>query len=193
MTTTLGGLVLVTPPAEEPVSLDEMKQHLRVDIMEDDLLIESLITTAREYVEMFTRRQLVTAEWGLTLDEWPACIRPPRPPLMGVMTLAYTDSAGQPQTLDPARYQVDMSREPGRILPAHGTSWPAVQPGPGAVQLLYQAGYGAAVDVPHTFKAAIKLVVGDLYEHREARDEEKFPENMTVCRLLWGVSVPEFF
>lgn len=191
MSTTMGGLVLVTPPAEEPVSLAEAKLYLRVDHTEEDALISALILTAREYVEMYTRRQLVTASWRLTLDCWPWCIRPPRPPLATVTTVAYLDSAEVLQVLDPTTYRVDTSREPGRILLAAGASWPAAAPVPGAVQVEYTAGYGAASAVPVTFKQAMLLTIGDLYEHREARDEARFYENTTVCRLLWGVSVVE--
>lgn len=191
MTTTAGGLVLVTPPAEEPVSLAEAKLHLRVDHMEEDALIRALITAAREYVEMYTRRQLVTATWRLTLDCWPGCLRPPRPPLVAVTTIAYRDSTEVLQVVDPTTYRVDTSREPGRILLTTGASWPVAAPVPGAVQVEYTAGYGAASAVPATFKQAILLYTGDLYEHREARDEGRFPENLTVCRLLWGVSVVE--
>lgn len=191
MTTTAGGLVLVTPPAEEPVSLAEAKLHLRVDHTEEDALIGVLITTAREYVEMYTRRQLVTATWRLTLDCWPRCIRPPRPPLASVTTLQYLDVDGVLQPVDPTTYVVDSSVEPGRILLGYGGSWPATAHMPGAAQVLYVAGYGPASAVPATFKQAMLLYIGDLYEHREARDEGRFPENLTVCRLLWGVSVVE--
>lgn len=191
MTTTAGGLVLVTPPIEEPVSLAEAKLHLRVDHAEEDALIGVLITAAREYVEMYTRRQLVTATWRLTLDCWPLCIRPPRPPLASAVTLAYLDNTEVLQTVDPATYRVDTSREPGRILLATGATWPAAAPVPGAIQVEYTAGYGAASAVPATFKQAMLLTIGDLYEHRESRDEGHFYENLTVCRLLWGVSVVE--
>lgn len=191
MTTTLGGLVLVTPPAEEPVTLAEAKLHLRVDIPDDDLLIEALLVAAREYVEMYTRRQLVTATWQLQLDTWLPCIRPPKPPLQGVTEIEYLDTSETLQAVDPTTYRVDTAREPGRIVLATGVSWPSLAPVPGAVQVTYDAGYGAASAVPETFKSAIKLLCADLYEHRESQSEIHIYENMTVCRLLWGVTVLE--
>ena len=59
-------LVIVTPPAEEPVSLAEAKLHLRVDIADDDALITALISAARQAAETITGRQIVTARW----NEW---------------------------------------------------------------------------------------------------------------------------
>ena len=43
----------------------------------------------------------------------------------------------------------------------------------------------SANDVPQAIKAAILLLIGDLYEHREARQEIKAEDNSTVMRLLW--------
>ena len=53
-------LQLVTPPAEEPVSLAEARLHLRVDFTDDDALITSLIAAARQAAETLTGRQFVT-------------------------------------------------------------------------------------------------------------------------------------
>ena len=71
-------LQLVTPPAEEPVSLADAKLHLRVDFTDDDALITSLIAAARQAAETLTGRQIVTARWKLVLDSFPG------PSLMGV-------------------------------------------------------------------------------------------------------------
>ena len=64
-------LQLVTPPAEEPVSLAEAKLHLRVDFPNEDALITALIAAARQAAETLTGRQLVTARWKLVLDSFP--------------------------------------------------------------------------------------------------------------------------
>ena len=61
-------LQLVSAPAGEPITLLEAKQHLRVDVDDDDALIGSLITAARQAAETRTGRQLMTARWKLVLD-----------------------------------------------------------------------------------------------------------------------------
>ena len=51
---------IVMQPVIEPVSLDEMKKHLRVDIDDDDELIQAMITAARTHIENITRRAFLT-------------------------------------------------------------------------------------------------------------------------------------
>jgi uncharacterized phiE125 gp8 family phage protein len=67
-------LQLVTAPAGEPITLLEAKQHLRVDVDDDDALIGSLITAARQAAETLTGRQLMTARWRLVLDAFPGAL-----------------------------------------------------------------------------------------------------------------------
>ena len=64
-------LQLVTPPTGEPVSLAEAKLHLRVDVDDDDALIGSIISAARQAAETLTGRQLITSRWKLVLDAFP--------------------------------------------------------------------------------------------------------------------------
>lgn len=64
-------LKLTTAPAVEPVTLNEAKVHLRVDISDDDELIKLLITAARLNAENVCRRAFVTQKWGLYLDSFP--------------------------------------------------------------------------------------------------------------------------
>lgn len=65
-------LILVSGPVAEPISLIEAKEHLRVDVNDDDVLISSLITAAREYAESICRRVFVTQRWKLVLDAFPS-------------------------------------------------------------------------------------------------------------------------
>jgi uncharacterized phiE125 gp8 family phage protein len=64
-------LKLVTPPAEEPVTLAVAKAHLRVDISDDDTLIPYYLAAARRLCEKEVRRAFVTSTWDLVLDGFP--------------------------------------------------------------------------------------------------------------------------
>lgn len=165
-------LTIVTPPAEEPVTLTEAKNHLRVDLTDDDSLISALIVAAREHAEAITRRAFITQTLKLSLDAFPANNGPiyvPMPPLQSVNSLKYFDTDGVEQTLNEGTdYLVDNESEPGRITPAPDTGWPATQNRPNAVSVEFVAGFGDASKVPQGIKQAILLMVGHWYENREA-------------------------
>lgn len=165
-------LTIVTPPAEEPVTLTEAKNHLRVDLTDDDSLISALIVAAREHAEAITRRAFITQTLKLSMDAFPVNNGPiyvPMPPLQSVNSLKYFNTGGVEQTLtEGTDYLVDNESEPGRITPAPDTGWPATQNRPNAVSVEFVAGFGDASKVPQGIKQAILLMVGHWYENREA-------------------------
>lgn len=165
------GLIQLTPPAEEPVTLDEAKLHLRVTDTAQDALITSLIQAAREHAETaLTHRAFITQQWRLTLDEFPAhdlFIRLPKPPLVSVEAVRYTDGNGALQVWDPANYAVDTGSLPGKIDLGYGLYFPIGRYQANAIQIDFTCGYGAAADVPEAIKTAIKLLVAHWYENRE--------------------------
>ncbi len=177
-------LQLVTPPAGEPVSLAEAKQHLRVDGGDDDLLIGSLIIAARQAAETKTGRQLITARWKLVLDAFPGpplmqsspgasfglpghAILLAKCPVQEVVRIEYLDMNGTTQVMPASDYVLDTACEPARLTPVFGKTWPPTLPQMGAVSVSFDAGYGAASEVPEGLKSWIKLRVGSLYGHLE--------------------------
>lgn len=62
---------LITAPAIEPVTLTQAKAHLRVDFADDDTLITTLIIVARQAVEEFLGRALITQTWQVFYDKFP--------------------------------------------------------------------------------------------------------------------------
>lgn len=166
----------VTAPAVEPLDVDEVKAHCRIDHSDEDAYVESLITAARKRAETVLKRQLVTATWRLSLPDFPrrldpdtglyGVIRLPRPPLASVTQVQYTDPDGASQTV--ASFQTNLYAEPGFICPAYGETWPLVRRVPNAVNIRYTAGYGAdGNSVPAEIKHAIKFMVAHWYENRE--------------------------
>lgn len=189
-------LKIYAAPEVEPVSLTEAKLHLRVDITDDDALITMLIQSARETVEAITRRALISQTWDMTLDDWPEsdAIEVPLPPLQSVTSITYVDEDGNSATVSASDYSVDTTSDPGRIVLDADASWPSVSLRPAnGVTVRFVAGYGAAgSDVPAAIRSAILLLVGHLYENREATSQNIFQLPMGVDMLLWPFRVITF-
>lgn len=164
------GLVLLTGPAEEPVSVEEAKLHLRVSTAADDALIGSLIAAAREHVEARCRRALVTQVWDLYLDAFPAGeeIELAMPPLRAVESVTFFRDDGTSGVMSSLEYVVDAVGEPGAVVLAKGAGWPSAELRPrNGVRVRFECGYGGAGDVPRAIRRAVLLIVGALYENRE--------------------------
>lgn len=174
--------VLITPAASEPLTLADAKLHLRIDVTADDTLISALISAAREFAEMATQRQLVTATWKLVLDAFPGhsqtgiapgvsfsmpswAVRLEKSPVQAVSQIRYMDMGGTWNVMPSTDYVVDTSCEPARITPVFGKIWPITQPQIGAVEITFTAGYVDAV--PEGIKSWMKIRIGSLYQHRE--------------------------
>lgn len=192
-------MTIQTEPAAEPVSTDDAKLHLRVDIDDDDDLIDALVKAAREHVEIITRRALITQTWDYYLDEFPtgSVIEIPRPPLQSVTHVKYTDKDGTESTFSSASYHVDTDGEPGRIVLKYGESWPGdTLQTSNPIVVRFVAGYGeSGASVPEAIIQAIKLLVGHYYENREAVYGGRGQAMMLpsgVDALLWGYRVLRF-
>lgn len=164
----MSGLILEVPPAVEPVSVADAKAHSVIEHTEDDAMIAEQVCAARQWLETYTHRSLITRTYILELEAWLPEIELPRPPLITVDTITYWDKDNAQQTLDPAKYEVSKASMFGRVRPVSGETWPEVSQRYDAIQIKFQAGYGdTAASVPEDLIHAIKLLFGDLYEHRE--------------------------
>jgi uncharacterized phiE125 gp8 family phage protein len=173
---TTASVEVLTPPAEEPVSLSEAKEHLRVDISSEDSLIQRLIVDAREWTERYTRRRLVTQTLRMTLDDFPRlqsehdyAVKLPGGRVQSITQVRYLGTDGTLTTLNSSLYVLlgrDQDRV-ARIVPSYDTSWPATRDFPEAVQVDYVCGYGAASAVPASIRQAMLLHVGWHFENRE--------------------------
>ncbi len=188
------GLTLVTPPTEEPLSLEEAKLHLRVDWSDEDDLISGLIEASRQMVEHKLERALMPQTWALTLDFFPyemssETYRPndrdmyariinaysitiPMGGITGVTSVVWqTDNGTQTVTSD--GLIVDTSKVPVRVYPKAG-SWPYnTQTIPAAITVAFEAGEWTPDSCPRAIKQAMLLLIGHWYRSREAVTDTK--------------------
>jgi len=180
------GTYAAVGPWTLPVTLQEAKNHLRVIGSDDDAYILALISAATNIAEAFQNRTYMQRQRVYKLDEFPAMVNLPYPPVTMVNAIQYVDANGQTQTLSSAKYQVDLDSGFARVMPAYGESWPTIRSVLGAVSISYTAGYEKVDDVPAEIKQAILLIVGHLYENRENVTEARLAKTPDGAeRMLW--------
>ncbi len=163
-------LVLTTPPAAEPLDVDDEKLHARVDIDDDDDLIEVYIKTAREFVEKYIQSSLITQTWTLFYDscDQPFCKRVidlPQKPIASITSVKTYDATNVATTFSSSSYRLSGNR----IVLNDAYDWPYNYRLYDAVEIVMVAGYGAAGSaIPEDIKQAMRMLVAHYYETREA-------------------------
>jgi uncharacterized phiE125 gp8 family phage protein len=162
-------LVLTSGPAVEPVTIAEAKAHLRLDGASEDVLVASLILTARLHVEGALGLALINQTWMHVLDRWPpaASVDIPIAPLQAVTAVRVRDAAGAATLLPPTSYLVDIASMPPRLVWNNAAP---VTPGRVAngIEIDLSVGFGAtAASVPAPLKHAVLMLTSHWYEHRD--------------------------
>lgn len=205
-------LKLVTAPNEEPVSLAEIKEFLRIDGSDEDSLLSSFIKAATRRAEKFTGRVFITQTWDLWLDEFPykkmymgtgayhdGVIEAPisisleakrfieigKPPLQSVTYLKTFNESDSEETFSSDNYFVDSESEPGRVSLRQSSQWPSrILRSVNGIQIRFVAGYGSASAVPEDIKTAIKMIALFLYENRGCSDDSSNKMPFGASELL---------
>lgn len=189
-------LVVITPPPRI-VSAADARAHLRVDDDAEDALIEAFSDAAQAHIDGpdgWLGRSLGKQTLELRRCGFPTWIELPFGPVRSVASVRYIDPDGIEQTLDPSAYVVQ-----GDIIAcAHGVTWPGLRSERENIRIRYDAGYpdteGAEPKptVPAPIVAAIKLMIGDLFENRASvapGARPKIDMSTTVERLLMPLKV----
>jgi uncharacterized phiE125 gp8 family phage protein len=160
---------LKTPPANEPLEVSDIKSWLRVDGTDEDSLLQVSLEAARDKVESFLKRRLITQDWTVCFDKFASVLTIPLAPVQSVLEIRHRDLAGEWQTLDPAAWEAVTGSEPAAVCPVWGDTWPGCWPRPGAVEVDVRIGYGNnGSDVPPSILTAIRREAAGYFENRES-------------------------
>ncbi len=178
-----------TDPAQEPVGLEEMKAHSRIDDVDNDAIISGLIVAARRWVETLTHRALITQTFVLKIDRFPGpvttVIELPGGNTQTLTSIAYLDDNGDSQTWAASNYIADLVSQPALIGLAWNIDWPSIREWELPVTITYSAGYGDDPgDVPEELRTAIKMLAAELYENREDSIV-----GVPISPVPWGVKM----
>ena len=169
----------VTPAVEYPVSLADVKAHLRVTFSADDDVITRMIGEATEYVE---REQSI----ALCSQTWKQSLRPEEMrdggvipidlrPLQSIASLKYYDTDDVLTTVLASDYYGIAGTNPPAIYPkSNGWTWALSPYHPAPIEVTFVAGFGDAADVPLMLRRGIYLLVGLAYELRSVTEPGQY-------------------
>lgn len=155
-------LIQSVAPILEPITLAEMKAFLHVTSNNDDTLIESYITAAREKAESIMNRQLMPATFELYFDAMQSEIVLPRPPFVSLTSFQANDGTAW----NDVTHELDDKSTPASL---HVTTWPLISSDKNSVKVVYTSGYADVTKVPESIKAWIRIEVGYMYDQEAKR------------------------
>lgn len=208
----------IRPPLVEPVSVVEMKEHLRIpaDFADDDLYIRGLISASRQLAEEQTFLTFTATNWQAVYPDSIGCSCigrefPYAPllydPIRFPVTVSYYDINGDEILVDPALLRVDAVDVPGRWRLPQGVfvDWVGpVPPGMAVEQrperpccnrdliVRWWAGVEDPCDVPPQAKAAIMRMVARMYGDRGDDPNVVLQEDMGTTLLLQSIADGRF-
>lgn len=181
---------VTTPPVNKPITLQELKDHLRITSNDEDAYLTMLLDVAIDSAEQYTGRKFITQELTQLMDYapaaepwWDGVVEGPAifatalprtydlmwPPLQSVTEIATYDRDGSRSVFLASKYWVS-ANDPniwGRITLKHGETWPTALRRVDSLETVFKAGYGDnASDVPVAIRQGILVMAAYLYENR---------------------------
>ena len=181
---------VVAGPAQEPITLAELKEHLRITSSAEDAYLTSLITSTRILVEEDLGRKLITQDLELFFDIWPGAdseiwdgvrqasrasiqgfreFELPWLPAQSVEEISTFNDADVETVFADTNYIVDVWDLDlwGRVVLRDEATWPPDLREARSIRVQYKVGYGDdPADVPASIRHGLLMAAGWMYENR---------------------------
>ncbi len=182
----MAGLTVSTEPTQEPVTLQEVKEYLRLEDSIDERNLQPIVEASRKYAEEYLNRALMSQTITLSLDTTSDMDDPlwegmktgpymnshknyivlPKSPVASVTSVVTYDDADTATTFAASKYYVDTAREPARIVLRTGETFPTALRVANAIVVIYVAGVASPYNIPEPIRMGILQHIAYLYEHR---------------------------
>jgi uncharacterized phiE125 gp8 family phage protein len=171
--------VLVTPPADTPVSVNDVKEAL--NITGEDGEIERMIGVAVSYLDAWHGalggRCLISQVWRQDFDSFSRNLRIPMVPVTEIVAVDYDDEAGGSQSVNLSNVTLLTDQLGALVRFRSGFEYPNLSPDKPAVHVQFRVGYSDADAVPAVLRHAVIMLVS------------KFRSEQAVNPLLAGETI----
>lgn len=154
------------PDLDAIISVANLKNHLRVDVSDDDTLIEAFRDASISWVQQITGRVLGDVDAVVYIDSFVPCTLDIGP-VNSISSIQYIDAFNSVQTLSTAKYFVDIAGPHARIR-FHDVP-DLYDYALNRVIINCNVGHAEA-DIPTPMVHAVRLLVGHMYENRTAAE-----------------------
>ena len=140
----MAGLKIATEPNQEPISLQEAKDYLRVENSTNERIIQAMIETARRFAEEHLGRSLMQQTIHQFIDGYDEMEDPlfegfrkgpfltyyknyitlARPPVQSITSVSTFNDSDAETTFASTKYYLDNVREPARVVLRNGETFP---------------------------------------------------------------------
>jgi uncharacterized phiE125 gp8 family phage protein len=170
-------------PVDNPVSLAEMKLHLRVTHSTEDELIKSITSAATDWCEYYEGQSYMMKSYRIYLDDFPTEeLYLPFSPAVSITSIQYYDSSNALQTLSSSVYTLDKDSMPARMYLAPNQSWPIAYAKEKSVIITYVAGYATTFTTAYSTNVLTlgNAVFADTDRVRVTSDQGDLPASLST-------------
>lgn len=164
-------LTRFTAPVTEPITLTEAKLYLRVDSSNEDSLISDLIVSARMSAEQWLAKSLITQTWKLVYNDYLDCsVDLPMPPIVNIISITIVNRDATTSLVSENNYYLNAAKNMV-LLDNHINGF--------SIEIIYNAGYGLAAQVPQPIKYGMLAHIAAMYDERGIISSDVLPPQVS--------------
>ena len=171
-------ITVVHPPTSMPVSLTQVKQHLRIDNDAEDVVLTGMISSAIDYCEVTLRQNLIerTLRQDFSRKDCVPGIFLTGSPVREVVEMRGLSLSGQTVVIPSSDYTVSFHDGQAHICIKDIIAPAVIAQG---VSIDYLSGFGqTGAEIPGNISRAIMMLVAHWYEFRGASHRDEPAENL---------------
>lgn len=187
----------ILPPADYPITLQELKDHLRITHNDEDTVLQNTIYAATDAVEQYLNRKLITQVVAAWIDSMPPVswwsgtkqasirifqntpgwlIRLPLMPTQSVDEIRVWLENDNDEVVPTTVYRVDTVDVDlaARVALRETQFWPFLLRNILSMRITYTVGYGDPEDVPPLIKQGLLMWATKMYVNRGDCEQTRF-------------------